>query len=1097
MGGLNRLRLLLTAVTLLTTAGLYGSVDNHAFKRLSVEHGLSQSTVLAGMQDSSGFIWIGTNDGLNRYDGRSFEIFKRSEDGAGLKDNWITALLEARDGRIWIGTYGPHLSIFDPRTGTFEHADLSFVTQSGYSQNIITCLVEMPGGEIWAGTQDGIVIADPQTLMGRMLHFGNEGEADDRARSSVTDMLVGRDGMVWIGLSGGGVVRFGREQMSFRFFREQSEENPNFQLTSNAVTALTLDADGNIWVGTDGAGINRITADGSRVLRYPPTPGGLEAVTINDMLMADDGRLWIAGDEGGLQIYSDGLVMRERGNSLDPLGLGDDQILNLWKDQSGLVWVGTYGAGAHVLKPILPGFRNYRTTPGTGNSISEGMITSFARDDSGRLWVGTHAKGLDIIHMDETIENKQHQPNVSGSLSHNFVKHIYNDRRGVIWVAGMRGLNRYLPADDRFRLYQHDPDDPRSISNDLVQYVFEDSQERFWVATYGGLNVMDRERGRFSQLMHSGSNPQSISSDQINVVVEDAEGVLWIGTELGLNRMAEMGVFEPFEHMPDDPNSLPHNSVMAVLPDDQGGVWVGTYGGGLAHLNQEGAFQSFGVAQGLANDSVYCILRDDFGDLWISTNAGISRFNPQTAEFTNYSTDNGLIYNEFNRNAGFMDLGGDMFFGTRGFVRVSPERVGVVASSPPVVLSAIRKFGRLFDPGVPYSSVQQLNLANADALVTFNFTVLDFADPARNRLSYKMDGFADEWINLEPGETSISFTNLSPGDYTLQVRGGGALGNWSEETANVAIFVPKPWYFSITAFVAYGVLLLLTMFIAFRIRKASREQAVARAISMGRAEFATTVLHNIGNVLNSLRVSADQGERLLRSSRTGSLSRAANMLYDNRQKENYLSEDDRGKLLPEYLKTASEVLLDEQKEFQNELDEMSRKIDLMKDIIETQQANAKLSLIDERHDLHAILEDAIKVTEEVFMRRHIEVDRRFGQIPEVKLQKSQAMHIVINLLKNAAEAMEAVMDRDRVLTIDTFEAGPTVKLKITDTGVGIQRADLKNMFTYGFTTKETGHGFGLHYCRRAMKEMGGTIEVDSDGLNEGATFTLTFAAVMG
>ncbi|MDJ0834995.1 MAG: two-component regulator propeller domain-containing protein [Acidobacteriota bacterium] len=1065
------------------------------FEHLSIEDGLSQSTVTTILQDRDGFLWFGTHDGLNLYDGYSFRVYRRDPDDVStLSDNWISALAEDSEGRLWVGTYGPGLCRLDSNRRGFTRFDLGENQRSGLFQNLVKVILEVKPGTLWLSTElQGILVLE--TATGRISVLTSQDPVFNPAELKIVDMLRDDRGDVWTATENSGVFHIDMDTGKATRWSDASGDRT--ALTSNRTTALAMNADGAVWVGTDRMGLNLIYPESGTVTRYKPegNPAGPPRTRINDLMIDDEGHLWAATTDFGVQVYDhEGFTTHTR-NLLDPSGLRDRHILSLLHDRSGNYWVGTYARGLNKAIRTRKGFRHYRYRADRGDSLSQGLVSSFAFDSAGQLWVGVRGEGISVLIGNDSFRRLQHDPEEPDSLSDNLVYHMLTDRNGVVWVATGNGLNRRHADEGTFTRYFHDPEDAGSLTADFVQFLFEDSRERFWVGTQGGLGLMDRETGRFRHYRHDPEQPASISSNQINSVVEDIAGQIWVGTDLGFNLMYEDGTFRSFVHDPREPEGLQHNSVMCIYPDGNGVLWIGTFGGGMARYDKAGnRFRHFTEKDNLPNNSVYGIVDDDLGYLWISTNGGLSRFDPKNETFHNFDIGSGLLHSEFNRNAFYKDKSGNLLFGTLGVVQIDPSQAGQGGFVPPVVLTSVRKYNEEILLDIPLTQLKELKLNRNDHMISFSVAALDYSKPERNRFSYMLEGFNENWIELSRGIHNISFTNLDPGNYTLRIKGANADSVWNEEGIELDIRMPYPWWQTAPAFLLYFAGLAAVVFVSRYMRRHLKERSMMRAISLGKAEFATTILHNIGNILNSLRISCDQGERTLRGTKLKQILRAMEMLKKNQDQPDYLTEDPRGKLLPEYLLTAGSILSEEQQEVLTEFEEMSEKINLMKDIIETQQAHAKLSLMDEGQELNLIVENALKVQDEALERRHITLKTILGDVSLIKVQKTQLMHIIINLLKNAAEAMETVMDRDRVLTVETRQNGKTVQLVIRDTGVGIAAEHLKKMFSYGFTTKESGHGFGLHFCWRAMKEMGGTITVESEGRDMGAEFVMTFPA---
>lgn len=1056
------------------------------FQHLGISEGLSQSTVFAILQDRAGFMWFGTNDGLNLYDGYGFRHFlHRATEPDSLSDSWVSALYEDQAGVLWVGTYGYGLNRLRP-DGRFDRIDLGLDDIGrGLGQNLVTGLVEVEPGVIWVGLQNhGIAVVrsgTPTTLLGEM--FGLKS-------GNVRTLCKSRDGGAWIATDHG-LARYlplvGRIQEVATLAEDGSRPE--------AIDSLLEDEEGRLWIGTATQGLYLRHPNGR--MRHFSGEGSPGESAIKSMLAGREGELWIGTAKSGmfkLAIGSEHFT-QYRADYGDASSLRDNTIFSLCQDRSGQVWIGTYAEGLSRFNPSLQGFHHIRAYPERTNSLSGNLVTAFAWDE-GKLWIGTRHSGLDLY--DPATGRFTHfssRPNQADSLSSNEIRNVFRDRQGIIWVGTENGINR---IDPRRKVTQYLADGkPGSLNARSVMQILEDGPD-LWVATYeGGLNRFDRTSQRFQAYTYKADSLTSLSSNYVNCVFVDSEKRLWVGTEDGLDRMDRAsGRFERYSVVEEShPNGLHHPSVMAIFQrSGEHDLWIGTYGGGLHRFNPStGAFAVFTTREGLANDAIYGIVDDSLGRLWISTNGGISRFHPESGEFRTYDTHNGLPRNEFNRGAYLRAPDGQLYFGGYGVVVFDPLKIKVNTYVPPVVLTGVTVGNRPLSPGIPLTQFKELRLPHDHHVLALSFAALDYNSPGSNRFAAKLEGVFDDWVELD-GRHEITYTALMPGSYKLRLKASNNDGVWNEQGLVLPIVVDPPPWRTRQAYIFYGVVAALLLLLLWRARIRARNQELERAMSIGKAEFATTVLHNIGNVLNSVRVSCDKTAGLMRASKVRPLLRALDLLSENLENiEHYLKHDPRGKLLPGYFKSAGELVVEEYREMLNECDEMAEQISLMKDIIETQQAHASISLADEAHNLNEVVRDALRVQDSGLRQRGVTVEERLRPLPPVNVPKTQLMHIIINLLKNAREAMEQNGERERRLILETGRYGDTeVYLKISDTGVGIARENMARMFTYGFTTKPNGHGFGLNYCSRAMRELGGSIEVESEGAGKGAAFTLLF-----
>lgn len=789
--------------------------DPFELERLSLEQGLSQSILEGIVQDRLGFLWFATEDGLNRYDGYRFQVLRHDpDDPDSLSYNDLKCVYEDREGILWIGTFGAGLNRYDPRTGHVTRYRNDPADSSSLANDIVRALVEDRSGALWVGTQGG-GLDRLDRASGRFEHFRAD-PADPRALADgdVRVLYEDRAGTLWVGTAGGGLHR--RDGTSDAFVRLPLDPDDPAALPHPWVQALLEDRAGRFWVGSLGGGLARLDRATGRVTRYPADPGRADALPSDRvMALAEDheGRLWVATDGGGLARFDPATerFVTLRHDPADPRSLPTDRIFSLHEDRSRVLWIGTYGGSLVKLDLGRKKFRTVRHDPRDPHSLGHDIVWSLATDPAGDLWVGTDSGGLDRFdRRTGHARHYRHDPADPGSLAHDTVRYVYLDRRGDLWVATHGGgLDRYDPSTDRFRHHRHDPAEPDSIAHDELRTVYEDRRGNLWVGTYGGgLDLLDRATGRFRHHRNDPDEPTSLPNDFVRGVLEDSAGELWVATQGGgLARFdRDRGTFAALRARADDPTTLGSDFVFAIHEARDGALWVGTYGGGIARLDRAtGRFRRYTTDDGLPSDSVYGILEDDLGRLWMSTNRGLCRFDPTTGKIHTFRQSDGLQSDEFNGGAFFQSSSGEMFFGgIHGFDAFFPREIELARDPPPVAITDLELFNRSILPGEridgrvvlaqPVEYTRSIELAYRQDVVTFEFAALHFAAPARNRYRYRLEGFADDWIEARADRRSATFTRLAPGDYLFHVQAANPDGAWNLEGARLAIRVLPPFW---------------------------------------------------------------------------------------------------------------------------------------------------------------------------------------------------------------------------------------------------------------------------------------------------------------
>ncbi|MBP1656202.1 MAG: signal transduction histidine kinase [Bacteroidetes bacterium] len=763
------------------------------FRHLTVNQGLSQGSVICILQDSFGFLWFGTQDGLNRYDGYEITIFKHDPaDSSTLIDNFVITLAEDSSGTLWIGTLNKpqNLSRFDRTTETFAHTHRDSVDLRSARVGSAFTSYEDPSGVRWSGAiGEGVTRFDRRT--GKTTVFKHDPSnpsslLDDRVYSVFGD----RSGTIWVGTREG-LERFDPETETFIHYRH--DKNNPASLSDNWVWPILEDRAGALWVGTYRGGLNRF-----------------DRVT--------------------------GTFTRFRHEETDSRSLGDDRTYSLFQDRSGMIWVGTDN-GVDRFNPEMGAFARYSKNPRDPASLIDNSVYSIHVDRSGAAWIGT-LRGLD--RLDRTtgaFTHFQHDPANPASLGENMVQSILEDRSGVMWFGTQsNGLDRYDRATGRFTHFRHDPSNPRSISDNMIYSLLEDRQGVLWIGTYhGGLNRFDRATGTFRAYQHNDSLPGSLGAKGIWALHEDRNGVIWVGTyKGGLDRFdREMETFTHFKHDPLNQSTLSNDAVVCFHEDRTGTLWVGTMSGLNRFDKETGTFKRYSEKDGLPNSYIVGILEDDQGRLWISTVKGISRFDPRTETFRNYDQSDGLQGDEFNTNAFARDARtGEMYFGgTNGFNVFHPDRVLDNTYLPPIVFSGFTRYNTDDEEGTPIvekgiAAKSAVTLSYKDNVAHFEFAALSYYNTFKNQYAYKLEGFSDNWIQLGT-ERRATFTNLDGGEYTLRVKGSNNDGVWNDDGAALHLTVTPPWWKTRWAYAGYG-LIAFTLLYGLRRFELNRREQKAR-----------------------------------------------------------------------------------------------------------------------------------------------------------------------------------------------------------------------------------------------------------------------------
>jgi PAS domain S-box-containing protein len=761
------------------------------FARFSDEQGLSQSTVQAIVQDHVGFLWFGTEEGLNRFDGYAFIVYKHQPaDPASLPDDVVSALYEDRQQRLWVGTQRG-LSRYDRATDTFERLE--------GIRDRVTAIAEARDGTLWFGTDGGLVKRDAAT--GALVAFRHRaGEEGTLGSDHVSAVLIDRRGRLVVGLHDAGVDRLQEE--GFVHFRHDARLANS--LGHDEVWGLAEDGQGTLWVATYGGGLSALDAETGAWTRHQHRPGDRDSLRTDlaTCLFVDRvGTLWAGGAGAGLQRRDPDsgrfeAFVHDPGNSSS---LSQDVVRAIYEDAQGQLWVGTYLGGVNLLRKPRRVFRYFQSDPQDPTTLSE-IPSSFFEDRQGQVWIGTGDGWLNRFERDGTFTKYPLPPSVPGGAA---ILSLVDDARGRLWAGTYRtGLGRFDTARKALTLYRHRDGDSRTPSSDEMWALARSGDGHLWLGTNDGLDVFDPEKGIV--IAHYGAGPRGLTNASVRAVLCDRRGDVWVGTLAGLNRLTS-GTNEvvQYRHRDGDPRSLAHDTVVALHEDLKGRLWAGTLGGGLVLVDRTtGTFTSF---RDLPSRVVYRIEEEEpSGRLWLSTNRGLSRFDPQTARADNFDLTNGLQGLQFRIGASLATRDGAMLFGdVDGFYAFKPRDVVPDLFAPPVVLTSLRLFNEPVSAG-RFRAAGELLLSHRDRVVTLEFAALDYTFPRRNQYAYVMEGFSNDWISLGT-KRDVTFTDLRPGRYLFRVKASNSDGVWSEASSLAVRVTVAPPFWATWWFRAVGV----------------------------------------------------------------------------------------------------------------------------------------------------------------------------------------------------------------------------------------------------------------------------------------------------
>jgi PAS domain S-box-containing protein len=822
----------------------------YQFRRLSPHDGLPAASVHAVLQDGRGFLWLGTYDGLVRYDGSEFRVSRHDpQDGFSLADNRVRSLCEDADGRLWIATEGG-LDLWDRNLERFSHVQPDRALDVDLATAYARCLLTDRQGRMWVGTYGGgLLCLGPRQRRFERLPLAS-GATPGLEDSRVLALCEDHRGHLWVGTESGGLMELDPATGRGRGFMPDPANVES--LISSNVRAICEDPDGVLWVGTD-VGLAQLDAARTHFRKVPldaEDASAAETPIIDALVVDREGRLWVGTDGSGLREYHREshrfIAYRRVRNS--PESLASDVIRTVYQDRQGDYWIGAYPDSVYYVNRLNAPFRTYRPIAGGTNTLSDETVNALLEADGGGLWVGTDKGGLN--HLDPATGRwsaYQHDPLNPRSLGANGVQALCEDHQGRLWVGTWNGgLNRLDPATGTFRQYLPERGRTNALSNPHVWAIAEDAQQQLWIATSGGLNRYLPAVDGFVQYQPEPGNVRSLNHSNVKCLLVTRDGRLWVGTRAGLARRDPItDSWDRIRGGPEPGTGLSQITVVDLFEDRRGLIWIATQGDGIFRFDPAtGATRNYRFADGLPSDVVRGILEDDHGRLWLATNNGLSRFDPQTGQFQTYGESHGLQGRQFQSLARVRLRSGDLLFGgTQGFSRISPGLLEASTHAPPVVLTRFDIFNATVKPGVAGSPLTRsitetsaLSVSARASVLSLQFAALSYRAPELNQFAFKLEGFDRDWRKAGR-ERRATYTNLDPGRYRFRVKAANEEGVWNEDGAALdLIIVPRWWQ---TTWCRGGLALLLTGGLVTtgwgvanrrtgaRLREAEREQRLA------------------------------------------------------------------------------------------------------------------------------------------------------------------------------------------------------------------------------------------------------------------------------
>lgn len=817
---------------------------NYYFKRLQVEDGLSQNTVYAILQDSQGYLWFGTQDGLNRYDGRNFKVFKRNNgDSTTIGNNTITAIAKDRQGNLWVGT-GDGAYVYNYQSEQFRRYLVTSVDGEQVTGVVRDIQVDAQGNVWMAVFNKGVFRASSD---GRLIYF-NLAQGENPAPVWIRRIAFDKDGNVWIGTYQQGMYSLNAKDGSLAQYLIQEDSATGEDNDVNDIVLLDTE---NLLVGTSNRGVQQFNLRTKTFSPLLERDAKDKPLYVRRLIQSQNGELWI-GTESGLFIYH--LPSRKVENlrhiSGDNFSITDNAIHSVYEDREGGMWLGTYFGGINYYIQSYSLFEKYYPSP-QEHSLQGKSISEFCEVDDGTIWIGTEDAGLHTFNP------------VTKRFAHGYLPasniHALMHDRDKLWIGSFtEGLFILNLSTKRFKQYKNSPIEGSLINNN-VYAIHKDYTGTVWVGTMMGLCWHDEATDAFIPVQ------SAEITTQVNDIVEDRWGTLWVAT-IGGGIYAYEKNTDTWRHYPTPiAGDASSGRVTCLVLDQQHRLWAGTEGAGIFRYDRAtGTFTgSLSEDNGLPNNVIYRLVEDLNGHIWGSTNSGLFKLDTKDGSIAIFTHANGLLGDQFNYKSGFRSHTGKLFFGgIKGFVAFAPYTMWVNEVPPPVVINSIQF------SDTELVGVSEVEIPQHVSLFSINFAALSFVSPRRNQYAYMLADKDKEWIFAD-GQTKVTYSNLPPGDYVFRVKASNSDGVWNEQGASLQIRVLPPFYRTTWAYGLYLLLFSLATYgvVRYFIRRIQkRNMRMLQTISQrkenelynAKIEFFTNITHELRTPLSLIKAPLEE-----------------------------------------------------------------------------------------------------------------------------------------------------------------------------------------------------------------------------------------------
>ena len=1051
--------MLLLIILLITTNIVYVSAYNNInFKNITSEDGLSQGTVETIIQDDQGYIWLGINDGLCRYNGYEFKIYKHDEElENSITNNYIVDIKQDNSGNIWVGTANG-LSKIDTKTDLITNYNMNDEEKSLSHYNIGDILITK-SGDVLVGTSDGLNIYNEK----KDEFYRIFNKDSDLSSQFIRSLAEDENQNIWVATNNGIDkidIKNNKNIISFK------TGDGKFDISENDIYVVRYDPKGYIWAGALKEGLNRIDINTNEVKQYKNDyrdEKSLPGNYVKDILRDSSGNLWV-GTDNGLAKYNEQTenFATYKNKIYDKTSLVNDEVFSIQEDESGLIWVGTY-AGISMFDPNT-NIEHYKKDPFDENSISDNSIHGIYEDKDGLLWVGTNSKGVNVINRKNYNVKHLNKTSKDYPISDDNI----NDIVGIdnkIFIATKNGLNEVDKDLKTINIYNTED----GICNNNITALFADSKKNVWIGTANGISVLNTNTNEIIDITDILTN-HNIEDQYIKVIYEDSKGNYWVGCFIdgGLVKIdPNKRTIENYRNKKEDKTSISSNNIRSIVEDKNGNLYIGT-SYGLNKLNESNnTFERYLEKDGLSNNTVYGLLVDDNNNLWASTNLGISKLDTNTMTFETFNIIDGFQGNEFNGRAYYKNKSGELFFGgINGLNIFRPNDINRSRYVPTVIFDEFKVNGKV------YKDINNQEFKYNENTINISVFISNYKNTKNIQYMYKLEGVSDSWDISR--SNNINYSYLAPGTYTLKIKARSYSGKVSDESA-VKFIIKLPIWKSKAAILIY--LIIITIVIYRTINSVKRLDNLVK------------------NKTLQLTKEMEKNDKLLKK-----------VIELEKRKNNYFVNLSHELRTPLNVISSTEQLVTELNKSKDGIGKSKlngcmqvvrrntkRLLNLINNIIDTAKIESGSYQLNIReHDIVYIVEEATLSLKDYIERKGIEliIDPEMEE-KIIKCDEHEIERCIVNLVSNAAK----FTPEGGTIEVTIEDLDEKVKIIVKDTGIGIDKKyhdSIFNRFNQVIdqgTESKGGSGLGLTITKQIIDMHGGQISVESE-LGKGCKFII-------